>query len=238
MEKMFFSMLTLGVCLWANNILISALIILMMAWITVKKGGTPFSVFLKLMLLPISFLLLGVFTIACGISSRNGQFLISVSIFNFNIGIYKAGILIATKLFFKALASAACLYYLSLSTPMVDILSALRKLKCPELMIELMGLIYRFIFVFLETANTMLIAQDSRLGYSNISSSYRSLGALISTLFLKTYKKSEDLYTALEARGYEGELNVIERTFNNSFNGYFIPVIINVLLIITSILLM
>jgi cobalt/nickel transport system permease protein len=82
----------------------------------------------------------------------------------------------------------------------------------------------------------MVIAQDSRLGYSSVASSYRSLGAVISSLFLKAYKKSEDLYTALEARGYEGELVVIEKSFRKSFGGYFIPVIINVGLIAIALL--
>lgn len=128
------------------------------------------------------------------------------------LGVTQAGLQTALHLFFKALGSVSCLYYLSLSTPMTDVLAVLRRLKVPRLLVEMMGLIYRFIFVFLETAENMLTAQNSRLGYATLPAGYRSLAALMSNLFIRAYKRSDELYTALEARGYDGELNVLEET--------------------------
>lgn len=231
MEKLTFAMMTICVCLWANNTLISIAVLLIMSWVTIRKGRTPIPIYVKLMLVPMSFLAIGVFTIAFGISHNQNSLIFGVPISDVYIGVTKTGIATATALFFKALGSVSCLYYLSLSTPMVDILSCLQKLKCPKLLVELMGLIYRFIFVLIETADNMYVAQSSRLGYSDIRTGFRSMGALVSTLFIRAYKRSDDLYTALEARGYEGELNVLEEPFQKNFKAYVFAFIINFLLI-------
>ncbi|MCR4435101.1 MAG: cobalt ECF transporter T component CbiQ [Clostridiales bacterium] len=237
MQKLLFALLTLGVCLWANSIAISVLVLFIMGWVTVCRGGTPPALFMKLLLVPMSFLVIGVLTIAVNASDNPGVFIFSVYAAGTHIGVSLAGIHNAVRLFFKALGAVSCLYYLSLSTPMVDLLGALRRLKVPKLLVELMGLIYRFIFVLLETADTMHTAQDSRLGYSSLSSGYRSLGALASTLFIRAYKRSDELYTALEARGYDGELNVLEEPFNVRWTGYAAAVLVNLALILAALLM-
>jgi cobalt/nickel transport system permease protein len=230
-EKLTFSLTTLSICLWAHSVSVSILILIMMTAVTVLKGKIPFNTVLKLMLIPMSFLILGVMTIAFEAGLDKRVFIFSVSLFNRYIGLTKTGALEATVIFFRALGAVACLYYLSVNTPMVDLLSALKKLKCPKLMVELMSLIYRFIFVLTETAAKMFAAQNSRLGYDRISSGDRSMGMLLSTLFIRSYKKSDEIYTALEARGYEGDIDMLEEPFEKSFEGYAFIVVINVLLI-------
>lgn len=237
MKKLFFTLLTLSVCLWANSISIAFIVFWLMLGATVYEGGTPFTLFCKLMLIPMSFLIISVLTIAVNASHDQGDFLFSIPLERVYIGVSKIGIEAAVRLFFKSLGAVSCLYFLSLSTPMVDLLSALRRLKVPKLFVELMGLIYRFIFVLLETADTMLTAQNSRLGYSSLSSGYRSLGVLISTLFIRAYKRSDKLYTALEARGYDGELNVLEESYKTHWTEYITPIFINLFLVLVALLL-
>ncbi|KPU43367.1 cobalt transport protein CbiQ [Oxobacter pfennigii] len=237
MLKFVFAMLTLGVCLWANSILISIIILSIMGWVAVCKGGTPFLLFVKMLLLPMSFLIISLLTIAINVSNNPEIFLVSLKMSDFWIGVSKEGLNDAALLFFKVMASVSCLYFLSLTTPMIDLLSVLRKLRVPKLMVEMMSLIYRFIFILLDTADTMYTAQSSRLGYSSIKRGYRSLGALASTLFIRSYKRSNDLYTALEARGYDGELNVLEEEFEKSNIKYAGVVLINVIFILIALYL-
>ncbi|MDW7729927.1 MAG: cobalt ECF transporter T component CbiQ [Bacillota bacterium] len=232
MPKLVFTLLTLGVCLWANSILVGLLIVLLMGGLTVYRGGTPLVVLFKLMLIPFSFLMIGVITIALNISANRETFLFALPVFETNLGVTLVGLNTASRLFFKALGAVSCLYFLSLSTPLVDLLLALRRLKVPVLFLELMGLVYRFIFVLLETANTMVIAQHSRLGYAGLAAGYRSLGTLAATLFIRSYKRGEALYTALEARGYNGELNVLEESFATSWAAYLAPMSLNAIIIL------
>jgi cobalt/nickel transport system permease protein len=234
LQKFVFALLTLGVCLWADTLVVSIPVIFIMGWITIRSGGTPFSLFVKLLFVPMAFLVIGIFTIAINISSNPQSFLFSIPIAGVWIGVSKVGMYEAVRLFFRVLGSVSCLYFLSLSTPMVDLMTVLRKLKVPKLMVEMMSLVYRFIFILLDTADTMLIAQNSRLGYRSLSTGYHSLGTLASTLFIRSYKRSNDLFIALESRGYDGDLNMLEESFEKSRSIYFLAVVINIVLILIA----
>jgi len=237
MQKIAFALLTLAVCLWADSLIISTAVIFIMVGMTVLRGGTPLRFFIKLLLVPMSFLLIGVFTIAVNVSEKPEALLAAISIAGTWIGFSHAGLQDALRLFLKALGAVSCLYFLSLSTPMVDLLAALRRLRVPKLLVELMVLVYRFIFILLETADTIYNAQNCRLGYSSLSTGYRSLGSLVSMLFIRSYKRSDELYTALEARGYEGDINVLEATYEKHWKGYFLTILINIILVLSSIVL-
>src|SRR5690606_11646933 len=107
---------------------------------TVSGGGTPLRFYIKLLLLPVSFLIIGVSTVAVNISEQPESLLEAIPVAGIWIGVSNEGLQEAIKLFFKALAAVSCLYFLSLSTPMVDLLAALRRLRMPKLLVELMGL--------------------------------------------------------------------------------------------------
>ncbi len=234
MEKLLFTFVTLSVCLWANSIIISLTVLLIMTWSTIYGGGIPRTVYFKLLLIPMVFLIFGVLAVAIEITPQPYEFLGSISFFNFYLGVSKAGLITATQLFFRALGAVSCLYYLSLNTPMIDVMSALRKLRCPKLLVEMMSLIYRFIFIFITTAETMIIAQSSRLGYSRFMSGYRSLSLLISSIFIRSYQQADKIYTSLESRGYDGELNVLEKSKGYISTGYLKVLGINVFLVILT----
>lgn len=233
-EKFIFAIVTMFLCIICNNIKVSIIVFMLMSLITVFKGKTTLNIYLKLILVPLAFLIIGTITIAINIGENN-DFLLSTRILNVNLGLTKESILLSIGVLFKALSAVSCLYFLSLSTPIVELLSVLRKLKVPKLFIELMSLIYRFIFILLETVNMIYISQNSRLGYSNIKSSYNSLGKLITSLFISSYKRSEDMYIALESRCYDGEINVIENVYKLSYRNLFLIGIVEIVLILISI---
>ena len=217
MEKFIFAMVTMTICIVLNNIINSIIILLLMSFLTVIRGKIPFKIYIKLILLPIVFLMIGVFTIAVNVLGSNNYLILRFSIFNIELGCTYDSILTATRLFLKSLASVSCLYFLTLSTPVFEVLSVLEKLKVPKLFLELMGLIYRFIFVLLDTANMIYISQNSRLGYLTIRTGFNSLGKLIANLFISSYKRSQDIYIAMESRCYDGDINLIENNYSYSY---------------------
>ncbi|SHI67634.1 cobalt ECF transporter T component CbiQ [Lutispora thermophila] len=232
MQKLVFAMMTLSVCIWAEKIIISIAVIFIMGGMTVLKGGTPFPFFLRLLLVPMIFLLVGVFTIAVNICENQEMLLWAIPFAGKWIGFSDASLVKSLKLFLRALGAVSCLYFLSLNTPMVDLLAAFRRLGMPKVFVELMELVYRFIFSLMETADTIYNAQNCRLGYSSLCSSYRSLAIMASMLFIKSYKQSKALYTALEARGYEGEINVLEEAYESHWGWYIMAVAVNALLVL------
>ena len=115
----------------------------------------------------------------------------------------------AAHLCFRALASVSCLYFIAFTTPVADLGRSMAALGVPVLFIEMTLLVYRFVFLLFETASEMAIAQRSRLGYAGMAASFRSLSALVSNLFVFSARRSEDLYVAMECRGYDGAIRVL-----------------------------
>ena len=97
---------------------------------------------------------------------------------------------------------------------MPDILNVLRRIHCPRLILELMLLIYRFIFVLFEISSAIRTAQNSRLGNRDYRTSMKSLQRpWFSALFIRAMKKSNALYDAMESRCYDGTIHVLDETF-------------------------
>jgi cobalt/nickel transport system permease protein len=119
----------------------------------------------------------------------------------------------AIQLITRSLGAAAAMNFLALTTPLVDLVDLLRRLRCPPLLIDLMTLIYRFIFVLLESLEQMYTAQSSRLGYVNFRRGITSAGLLGSQLFIEAYRRSQRLQIALESRGYSGDLKVLPTVY-------------------------
>ncbi|MDK2811156.1 MAG: cobalt/nickel transport system permease protein [Petroclostridium sp.] len=234
MEKFTFAFLTMAICLLSKSITVSLITIFVPALIVIFKAKIPAGFYIKIMLLPLSFLILSVMTIVVVGVRGEENIIVSHNFFRYNIGITYESMETAMRLVFKSLGAVSCLYFLALTTPMIQLISVLRKLKCPVILLELMGLIYKFTFVMLETANRIYISQDARLGYCSVKRGYHSFAQLISALFIRSLHRSQALYTSLECRGYDGALNVLEPRYKNSIVNVFSIVIIDMLLIILA----
>ena len=116
----------------------------------------------------------------------------------------------AVYTFMRVMGCLPCLGFLALTTPIAKVLNCLRTLKVPKILVEIALLMYNTIFIFLNEIDTMQKAQNSRLGYHSYISSFKSLGALASTIFLRALDKSETLQYSLDSRGYTGELPIYE----------------------------
>ena len=116
----------------------------------------------------------------------------------------------AIRVFCVALASVSCMYFLTLSTPMIDILTALGQLHVPRLLIEMMLLLYRFIFLIFDMTNAITTAQKCRLSDINFKTKLTSMSKMLAATLIKSLQASNRLYDALESRGYTGTIEVIE----------------------------
>lgn len=210
--KFLFAILTLTFCIVSKSVLMGAVVLAVNGYLTVNKGGISFRRYFHLMMVPLTFLVLSTLAIVINIGKEPldayaipiGEYFITGSY----MGLWKG-----LQLCFTALASVSCLYFLSLNTTMTDIISVLKKFKMPSLFIELMLLIYRYIFILLDIAYKLSIAQDSRLGNKDYKTSIKSFSGMLSALFLRAVKRSRYLFDAMEARGYQGEILVLEEHY-------------------------
>lgn len=212
-EKISFAVLTLAICLTVSRPLISLVIILVMGGGIVLWAGIPLRFYIKLMLVPLVFLLISVLTVAFQVSRYSLPLVWGFTIWDKNIGVTTASLGLANNLFLKSLAAVSCLYFLTLTTPVLEIMWIMRKAKVPTLFLELMLIVYRFIFVLLETASRIYISQASRWGYASLKTSYYSLAWLVANLLVKSYYHARQLFAALLARCYQEELKVLEMSY-------------------------
>jgi cobalt/nickel transport system permease protein len=210
-EKILFAAVTVTICLVSRSPVVCLLGLLLAALeVTVLAGISP-GAFWYFIRLPIGFILIGVVTIAVvGVPAGGAGSLVAVPFGPWTIGVTAGSLVEAGRVLSVSLASVSVTLALALTTPMVDLTEQLRRWRVPVLFVELMTLIYRFIFVLLETAQAMRLAQEARLGYSSWRRWLRSAGMLASNLYLRANVRAGALFTALSARGYTGDLTVLQ----------------------------
>lgn len=108
----------------------------------------------------------------------------------------------------RSLASLSCLYFIILTVPFTELLHILRRIGVPALVTELLLLMYRFIFVLLNTATELWTAQQARGGYRTFSVGMKSLALLIGQLLNRTVENYRQISLSLAARGFNEELRV------------------------------
>jgi cobalt/nickel transport system permease protein len=194
--------------------LVQGLIVLWLFVWVVKYAQIPACIYLKLLLLPISFLLLSLPAFLVGIGtvakldSFSADIIAGVMIEPLYLYLSQQGIDQASAIFMRATALTSCLYFMLLTVPTFEIIRILQRLGCPALITELMTLMYRFIFVLTDTMGELLIAQQSRLGYGTWRTGMQSLGLLVGQLLQRTLHHYRQLSLGLAARGYTGHLQV------------------------------
>lgn len=211
-EKFAFSISTLVFVVLGRSVIMGLSVLVINGYLTLRLGGIPPRRYIKLMLVPLSFIMLSTVAILINFSYT------PLEAFAFKIGsIYitssTEAVFNCLRLAVTAFSAVSCLYFLTLNTTMTDILVVLRKLRTPKLMCELMLLIYRFIFVLLDTAYYLRTAQCARLGYSSFRSSLNDFALLVQAIFIRSMKRSRSLYDAMESRLYDGEIRVLEESY-------------------------
>lgn len=208
-------LVTLAICLASTRPIVGLAAAAGMAALAVFAGGIPGRVVGRTLLAEGSFLALAVAGVALSVTSRPEP----LAPWGYQIGplwfgVGPAAIGQATLLFTRALGCTAALAFLTLTTPLVTLIDLLRRWRVPPLLIDLMTVVYRFIFVLLDTLEQMRTAQDSRLGYATRRQSMRSSALLASRLFVSSYLRSRRLYLALSSRGYDGDMRVLPQRYH------------------------
>lgn len=209
MPKLLLTAVTLAVCLCADSIAVGLFTLLLMGVLITTLGGLSPRVYLHFLKVPLVFLVIGCVTIVAGSYPAGTAVAAAIPVGGRLWGFTAESLLLGGHIFCKSMGAIGCMYFLALNTPVTDLTMALRRLHVPALLVELMELIYRFIFVLAETAGNIRTAQDSRLGYRGLRRSLSSLGMLASMVFLRAWRKAERIYTALESRGYTGSLTTL-----------------------------
>lgn len=174
-----------------------AALVLLAAWSAAVVGaGVPLGEWLRLNAVPMGFALTGAAALAVEIRA-DGFFLAADN------GAQALAVLT------RAAASVSCLLLLAVTTPTPDLVRGLRRLGLPADIAEMALLTWRFLFLLLDAAAAIRIAQDSRLGWDGWRRSIRSAGLLIAQLLPRAMERARRLEIGLAARGFDGSLRML-----------------------------
>lgn len=203
--KVSFLLIVLLLDILLNNIFCSIIIIVCMGYLTIVKGKIKIGEYVRFLLIPSTFIFLSSITIAFDFS------ITEVGIYSVNFGIFYIYTTLdkmkfAIFLSLKALAAISVVLTLTLSTPSGELINFMRKAHVPKLIIELMNLVYRYIFILIDIYNQMKVAATSRMGYCDYKTSLLTFSKIMSSLLVVSLMKANQHYDALESRSYDGEI--------------------------------
>ena len=193
-----------------NNVFILFSIMTLMSITIIGIAKIDIINYLKLIKIPMYFLIVGVIANAINISFNADGFVYSFKILNMYIGVSIVSINTSIYIFFRSIACLTCVYFFVLTTPFNQLLMLLKKLHIPDTIVELIMLVYRFIFIFLEEVEEIKKSQELRFGYTNLKNSYKSIGILGNLLYKRLMKRYEDMSISLDMKLYNGKFYIAE----------------------------
>ncbi|MEB3102893.1 cobalt ECF transporter T component CbiQ [Ferviditalea candida] len=117
-----------------------------------------------------------------------------------------SGAAFAGMLGLRIIAASSCLLFLILTTPFSQLLQILNKLRVPTLVLQLMLIMYRFLFLLSDTATNMYTAQRARGGHHGFRNKLADTAVMVSRLFVKTMLQYKNLSYGLASRGFIDEI--------------------------------
>lgn len=210
--KMFLALFYVFACVASDIAAVPVFVFFAMSFLTVGLGRISLSYYISLLSVPFIFILLSCLAIMVDISAEPAG-LLNLPLGRWYLCVSGASQALALKAMLRSMGAVSCLYMLSLSTPIYRIIAALRGLKVPAVAIELMYLIYRYLFILMEAHQYMIYAAASRLGYCDYRTSMKTMLKNALNLLFISFRQTSDMFTAMEARCYDGEIKFLHKTF-------------------------
>jgi cobalt/nickel transport system permease protein len=115
----------------------------------------------------------------------------------------------------KSWISAQAAILLAATTRFPRLMAAMRGVGAPRLLVAVVSLTWRYLFVLVDEAVRLMRARDARSGSLNgrggrtVWWRARVTGRMAGSLLLRGYERSERVYAAMVARGYDGEVRTL-----------------------------
>ena len=145
--------------------------------------------------------------------TRPGEVLLTLELGPITLTVTDAGLRDMLSIMAKSWLSVQAALLLAYTTPFADLIDALRALRIPTVIVSIISFMYRYLAVLPDEAGRMNRARQARSaeaprGRSGGSLGWRArvTGAMVGSLFIRSYERSERIYAAMLARGFTGQL--------------------------------
>jgi len=124
-----------------------------------------------------------------------------------SLSVTSAGLVTASRLVLRVTAAVSFAALLTLTTRWTDLLRSLRAVGVPRAFVFILGMAFRYVHLLLRLAQEMFVARRSRtVGPVSSRENRRFVAAAAGALFGKSQAMGEQVYLAMQARGYTGEV--------------------------------
>lgn len=144
--------------------------------------------------------------------TRPGEELLTLPFGLFTLRATLEGLIAFLTIALKSWVAVQAALLLAYTTPFHDLIDALRALRVPGIFVTTVSFMYRYLAVLSDEASRMLRARaarsGSRGGRSGGTLRWRATvaGRIVGALFIRAYERSERVYQAMLARGFEGTI--------------------------------
>jgi len=135
-----------------------------------------------------------------------GESLISWKILGAKFSITRQGVDAATIFAMRVVTCQSWVVLLSLTTKHFELLKVLRIFKVPQIFIMILGMCYRYIYLFVGIIQNTYLAIKSRVGWGVQYQRGQNIVAWnVAALWNRSTGLNEEVYKAMLSRGYQGE---------------------------------
>lgn len=125
------------------------------------------------------------------------------------IGLTEGGISLVSLLTLRVLNSLSISFLVLYTTPFAEIVKALKIFRVPDTFLIIISMTYKYIFTFAHIVSDMYLAKKARLACGNGRKEAREwIAGRIAFVFKKTRIECEEVFKAMNARGFSGEIRL------------------------------
>jgi cobalt/nickel transport system permease protein len=140
--------------------------------------------------------------------TRPGEPIGSMALGPLDLAITQQGVRDVSSIALKSWLSVQVALLLAYTTPIADVIEALRSLRVPAIIVSIIGFMVRYLTVISAEAERMDRARASRSaggqGAGPLVWRARVTGSMVGSLFIRSYERSERVHAAMLSRGFDG----------------------------------
>ena len=126
------------------------------------------------------------------------------------LSVSEPGLVAAATLVVKGSLGVLAALTLAATTVPQDVLVGLRRLRMPDLIVQIMGFMLRYLEVVTGEMGRMTTSMKSRGSDPRSPRHWPVLARSLGALFIRSYERGERVHLAMLARGYDGTMPALE----------------------------
>ncbi len=141
-----------------------------------------------------------------------GESVIWESKFILPLSLTREGISLSTGLLIKSVLFLWASILLFSTTRFNELLYVLRKSGIPRLLIILLAFMYRYVFLLIDEMERVYTGYQARIfNRQSLGDFLKTLSFLVHAIFIRSFERSGRIYQAMCARGFRGEIYLLQQ---------------------------